>query len=200
MSKQDISSFFQEVEKFHQDNIFFSSRTIYFGGQDSIFGDSGDVVNSSTVAQLIKNLHIFECMSNEPITLLLNTPGGSWDDGIAVYDLIKQMKSPVIIIGMGKIYSMGSVILQAGDRRFLMKNSHVMVHDGTEGYVGDTKSFEAWAKIAKDIRMTMYNIFLEKILEKTPSMDLECIEDLCSHDTIFDAEEACNLGLADEVL
>jgi ATP-dependent Clp protease, protease subunit len=200
VSSADVSSFFNEIEKFHQDNIFISSRTIYFGGQDFMFGEGGDVVNSSTVAQLIKNIHILDCMNSQPITIMLNTPGGSWEDGIAVYDIIQKIKSPIIMLGMGKIYSMGSVILQAGDKRYLTKNTSVMIHDGTDGYVGQAKAFESWAKFSKDVRMTMYNIYYERMKIKNPKITLKEIEDLCSHDTIFNSEEAVNVGLADGIM
>jgi ATP-dependent Clp protease protease subunit len=183
---------------FHEINLFLPTRTIYFGGTNPWRDD--DIVNSQTVAEVIKNLHILECEKIAPINLLLNTVGGSWNDGIVIYDLIKSLQSKVTIIGMGKVFSMGAVILQAGDERILTKNTDVMIHDGREGYYGDTKSFENWAKVSKRVRKTMYEIFYERMKEKNKQITLSAIENLCSHDTIYTAEEAVEIGLADVIM
>jgi len=75
-----------DYQMFHETNLYLPTRTIYFGGQ--CFDE--DVVTSQTVAQLIKNLHILEHREIAPISILLNTIGGSWESGIAVYDVIKN--------------------------------------------------------------------------------------------------------------
>jgi ATP-dependent Clp protease protease subunit len=183
---------------FHELNLFFPTRTIYFGGI-SPWGED-DVITSKSVAEVIKNLHILEYDKIAPITLLLNTIGGSWDDGIIIYDLIQSLKSPVTIIGMGKVYSMGSILIQAGSKRVLTKNTTMLIHDGIDGFFGDTKSFEKWAEIAKKVRTTMYEIYYERMKEKNNKITLANIEQLCSHDSVFNAQEAIDLGLADEIM
>ena len=192
--------FLTNTAVFHEMNLHLPTRTIYFGSVGVDSASDNDEVNCRTVGQLIKNLHILETKEVGPITLLLNTPGGDYNDGIAVYDLIKSLKSPITIIGMGKVFSMGSIILQAGEKRVLTKNTHVMIHDGNDGYMGDTKSFERWAEIAKLIRETMYQIYYERMKEKSKKITLKQIEDLCDHDTIYTAEEAVKIGLADEII
>lgn len=182
---------------FHEFNIFFPTRTIYFGGNDNW---DTDVVTSNTVAEVIKNLHILECDRIAPITLLLNSRGGSWSDGIIIYDLIKTLKSKVSILGMGKVYSMSSIILQASKKRILTKNTQILIHDGYEGYYGDTKSFENWGEIAKKTRQIMYEIYYERMKEKNKKITLKEIENMCSHDFIVNAKEAINLGLADHII
>lgn len=196
--KHRNTSSLNEYDEFHEHNIFVSERTIYFGGKDFI--DSNDEVTSGTIAEVIKNLHILEIRETAPIILLLNTVGGSWDDGIAVYDIIKSLSSPVTIIGLGKVYSMGSIILQAGDIRVLTKNTHLLIHDGTDGYIGETKNFERWAEYSKKIRKKMYEIYYEKMMLKNPKITLKDIERLCSNDTILSAEKSIELGLADEII
>ena len=190
-------NFLNVYSTFHELNIFFPTRTIYFGGNHSW---DDDVVNSRTVADVIKNLHILECDKTAPITLLLNTVGGSWDDGIIIYDLIQSLKSPVTIIGMGKVHSMGSIILQSGIKRILTQNTSMLIHDGQDGFFGDTKSFERWAEVAKKVRMTMYEIYYNRMKEKNKQITLAEIENLCNHDNVFNAKEAIELGLADEIM
>jgi ATP-dependent Clp protease protease subunit len=200
MTKRTSDLFLNNVEKFHADNLYLPTRTIYFGSAGIDSDTDNDEVNCRTVAQLIKNLHILEAKEQKPISILLNTPGGYWEDGIAVYDLIKKLKSRVTIIGMGKIWSMGSIMFQAGNKRILMPNSTIMIHDGKDGFVGDAKSFESWAEDSRRVRHLMYRIYYEQIKKKKSRITMKDIEDLCSHDKIFTAREAVKWGLADKVM
>ena len=187
------------IESFHDNNLHLPSRTVYFGNTANVDSNEAEEVNSITVGQVIKNLHILDYLDDiSPIALWMNTPGGYWDDGIAVYDVIKAIKSKVIIIGAGKIYSMGSIILQAGHKRLLLPNSTVMIHDGWDGYGGDAKSFESWAENSKKRRQAMYEIYYEQMKKKDSKITYKKIEEMCSHDRIFSADEAVEIGLADE--
>jgi len=186
-----------DYEMFHDKNLYVPSRTIYFGGQLEY---ESDEVTSRTVAQLIKNLHILEHREIAPISIFLNTVGGSWEDGIAVYDLIKSLNSEVTIIGIGKVYSMGSIIFQSADNRFLTENTYVMIHDGSEGYEGDPKMIERWMEVSKAIRMKMYDIYWQKMKWKNKKLKLKEIEKLCAIDTLYSSDEAVKVGLADLVI
>jgi ATP-dependent Clp protease protease subunit len=200
MTKRINDLFLAGMILFHETNLYIPTRTIYFGGVGVDSSSDNDEVNCRTVSQLIKNLHILETKEIGPISLLLNTPGGSWEDGIAVYDLINNLKSEVIIIGMGKVWSMGSIIFQAGTKRILMPNSTMMIHDGHDGYVGDAKSFENWAMDSKRVRNIMYNIYYERMKKRNPKITLKDIENMCAHDKILDAKESVEIGLADLVM
>jgi len=200
MAKKINDLFLSNTAIFHEMNLHLPTRTIYFGSVGVDSQTDSDEVNCRTVGQLIKNLHILETKEIRPISLLLNTPGGSWEDGIAVYDLIKNLKSKVTIIGMGKIWSMGSIIFQSGHKRILLPNTTILIHDGTDGYIGDAKSFENWAEDSKRVRNIMYNIYYEKMVKKTPKITLKDIENMCTHDKILNAEEAVNIGLADQIM
>jgi ATP-dependent Clp protease protease subunit len=200
MTKRINDLFLAGMILFHETNLYIPTRTIYFGGVGVDSSSDNDEVNCRTVGQLIKNLHILETREIGPISLLLNTPGGSWEDGIAVYDLINNLKSEVTIIGMGKVWSMGSIIFQAGTKRILMPNSTMMIHDGHDGYVGDAKSFENWAMDSKRVRNIMYNIYYERMKKRNPKITLKDIENMCAHDKILDAKESVEIGLADLVM
>ena len=191
--------FLANIEKFHSDNLYIPTRTIYFGGTN-LLDEDPDEVNCKTAGQLIKNLHILEAKEKAPISILLNTPGGSWEDGIAIYDLIKKTKSKITIIGMGKLYSMGSIILQAADKRMLLPNTIVMIHDGADGFSGDAKSYENWAEFSKHVRKTMYKIYYDNMKKKKTKITLKDIEDMCAHDNWFTAKEAIKIGLADRIM
>jgi ATP-dependent Clp protease, protease subunit len=185
-----------DYELFHNTNLYVPSRTVYFGGQPY----DEDVVTSQTVATLIKNLHILEHREIAPISILLNTVGGSWEAGIAVYDIIQSLQSEITIVGMGQVYSMGSVIIQAADKRVLTPNTYMMIHDGTEYYEGDPKKIERWLEVSKAVLLKMYDIYWQKMKKKNKKIKFSEVEKLCAIDTIYNAEEAVKLGLADEIM
>jgi ATP-dependent Clp endopeptidase proteolytic subunit ClpP len=201
MTKKINDSFITNAVIFHEANLHILSRTVYFGGIGVDSSVDNDEVNCRTIGQLIRNLHILELKERAPISLLLNTSGGTWEDGIAAYDLIRQLKSPVNILGMGKIWSMGSIIFQSGTKRLLLPNTTMLIHDGTDGYLGgDAKSFENWAKDSKRVRNIMYDIYYEKMVKKNPNITLKDIEIMCAHDNTLTAKEAVDMGLADSIM
>lgn len=188
-----------QIERFHLDNLYIPTRVIYFAGTEK-FTEQSDEVSVVSVAQLIKNIHILDSINSDPITLLLNTCGGEWESGIAVYDLIKTIKSKVYIIGLGKLYSMGSVIFQAGYKRYVYSHTQFLLHDGSEAFAGNSKSFERWAENSKKTREIMYQIYLEKMKKKDSKITVEKIEKICAFDSIFNAQEAVDMGLADKII
>ena len=194
--KKITSEFHENICRFHNENIHLPTRSIYFGGDVN----STDEVDSVSVASLIKNLQILEHKEIAPISLILNSCGGSWEDGIAVYDMIRTLQSKVSILGAGKLYSMGSILFQAGDERAIFPNTAMMIHDGSEGYVGSPKSFEAWAEFSKSTRKTMYRIYYDQMKKKKKRITLAQIEEMCSHDKIFHAKDMVEYGLADKII
>lgn len=199
MAKRISDLFLSNVEKFHSDNLYIPTRTIYFGGTN-VLDDAPDEVNCKTIGQLIKNLHILESKEIAPISILMSTPGGSWEDGIAAYDLIKKLKSTITIIGLGKLYSMGSILFQSADKRVLTHNTTLMIHDGSDGFVGNAKDYENWAEFSKHIRKTMYKIYYDKMKKKKTKITLQDVENLCEHDTWYTSKEAIKIGLADKIM
>ena len=196
-------------EKFLVSNVFIPKRMVYFGSDhNTLFGDSfGEPgVDFWSAGILIKNLLFLDSMDNNRIYLFWNSPGGDWNHGMAIYDTIKALKSPVTMIGYCYVRSMGTIVIQACDERLLMTNTGFMIHDGEESISGIPKTVESWGKESKYSRELMYKIYYEKIAEKhgkrkyPRERTLKQIEEWCGHDTIFRAEQAVALGLADKVI
>ena len=181
---------------FHDSNLYIPTRTIYFGGTPY----TADEVDAISIAQVIKNLQILEHQKIAHISLILNSCGGDWFSGVGLYDVINALKSKVTIIGIGQLFSMGSVIFQAGYKRVLTKHTTMLIHDGFDGFSGDPKSYENWAENSKEVRKQMYQIYYEQMKKKNNKITLKKIEEMCSHDKIINAEEAVKLGLADEII
>jgi ATP-dependent Clp protease protease subunit len=86
--------------------------------------------------------------SEKPITIYINSPGGSVIDGLAIYDTIQQVKSPVSTICIGQAASMASIILLAGTKgmRYGLKNCRVMIHQGSGGTRGQATDIEIYTR------------------------------------------------------
>jgi ATP-dependent protease ClpP protease subunit len=96
---------------------------------------------------------------------------------------------------------MGSVILQAADERILAPNARVMIHYGYMGMAPNhTKIYQKWAEECKKLDQQMLDIYMDKIVEKHPRFQRNQLDEMCNFDTILNAQEAVNLGLADSIL
>jgi len=198
-----MRTFFRDdIEKFQDYGILIPNRTIYFGSEsyDEDEGCEESGVDFESAKKVIKNLIYLDNKSDEAITLYWNSPGGDWNRGMAIYDVILGLRSPVIMVGLGMVRSMGTIIMQACKKRFLSPNCDFMIHDGEEANYGESKTFEAWGNYSKLSRIKMYEIFLKKIRKKHTDYTIKKIEQLCTHDCIMTGQEAVDLGLADKVL
>lgn len=188
-----------DFSKFHDYGAYIPKRIIYFGSEIDIEGQENGVDYASG-KKVIKNLLTLDAINHKMITLYINTPGGCWYQGMAIFDIIKNIKAPVKAIGIGQVMSMGTIIFQACKYRCLLKNATFMIHDGYEGTGGEAKTFEAWGDFSKKVRKQMYEIYLSQILKKHKKFTIERVEKLCNHDKIMDAVGAVRLGLADKVI
>ncbi len=99
------------------------------------------------------------------------------------------------MIGLGMVASTATAIFQAGDLREIMPNSVFLLHDGTEGFEGEAKSFESWAEFSKKSRQTLYQIYSEKSLKPASFW-----QSLCLKDSILSANQVVDFGLADKII
>lgn len=197
---KENKAFLDTIEKFFDYNIYLPARTLYFGSEDIDFDFNEAGVDYKSVKRAVKGLFVLNSINDKPIRFILNSPGGYWYHGMALYDAIKYSRSPVTVIAIGQCMSMGTIILQAAVKRVLAPNCTLMIHDGYDGFYGKSKDFEAWAEHAKIIRDKMYKIYYEKMVKKNKRIKLKDIEAMCNNDKIFGSREAVKMGLADEVI
>lgn len=136
--------------------------------------------------------------SENPITLLINSEGGSVVDGLAIYDTMKALPCPVRTICVGEASSMVAVILAGGEKgnRAILPNAQVMIHDPIlTGCGGPALTVDAISqrlmrtrKLVAEIMAECTGKSVEEILEKT------------ARDTFFTANEAVEFGLVDSVI
>lgn len=171
----------------YEHNIDISTKTIYLG-----YGGAEDCdVDEVLAADVLKGLHLLSTIKpEEPIHIILNCQGGDTQHGLAIYDAIRNVKSPVHITVYGHCYSMAAWILQAGDIRRMSKNSSLMIHHG-EG------SKTAFDRQQDD---TCVDILLDRIREKHPTYSRQKLDKQLLKDWYMIPEEALELGLIDEVV
>lgn len=185
------------IDRFYDQHVWLEGRTLYIGAQHSHVTDdySADEVSPYMAESVIKGLTVLNLKPTEPISILLNSPGGDITQGLAIYDAIKRSPCHIEIIATGQCMSSASIILQAADKRILTKNCFVMVHDGTDANEGRPVDVLAWAKFGQVINKIMYNIYAERSGKPNTYWHKKC-----QNDYIMTADEAVLEGLADEII
>lgn len=130
------------------------------------------------------------------ISMYINSPGGHVHSGLAIYDTMQYIRSPVSTVCMGMAASMGSVILTAGaaGRRIALPNARIMVHQPSGGFRGQASDIE---RHAEDIIKTKRR--LNEIYVHHTGQTYEEVERKLDRDTFMSAEEAKEWGLIDDV-
>ena len=131
------------------------------------------------------------------ISLYLNTPGGSVTAGMAIYDTMKYIPTPVSTICIGQAFSMGALLLAGGARgkRQALPNSRVLLHQPMGGIGGQATDMEIHAKEILKIRQQ-----LDQVLADDSGQPLERVQRDTERDFFMGPEEAKEYGLIDEII
>jgi ATP-dependent Clp protease, protease subunit len=178
-----------DIDKCMDHGIDLSSRTVFLM----------EDIEEYSVEPAIKALHILDRSPGE-IVIKMTTNGGDWYAGMALYDAIAACENPVKFIGMGKVLSMGGIIMQSADERLLTKHCAVLVHYGSDWAGGHVKDLERRALENKRTGVEMEDVFLPRIREKIPGFSREDFKQKFAFDVYMSAKEAVDFGLADDIL
>lgn len=153
-----------------------------------------DQVSSLICAQL---LFLESENPNKDISFYINSPGGVVSAGLAIYDTMQYIRSPVSTVCIGMAASMGSLLLTAGakGKRFALPNARVMVHQPSGGAQGQATDIEIQAREILELRKRLNQIYV-----KHTGQPVEAIEAKLERDSYMSAEEAMNWGLIDKVV
>lgn len=157
-------------------------------------------MDESTSASIVAQLLFLEAENPEKaINLYINSPGGSVTAGLAIYDTMTYIRSPVTTICVGQAASMGSLLLCGGavGQRFCLPHSSIMVHQPSGGYFGQASDIAIHAKEILRVRHQLNQIYQQHL---TKSHTLDDIEKLMERDYFMGAKEALELGLVDKIL
>ena len=157
-------------------------------------GPVEDGMASLICAQL---LHLEAENPKKEIQMYINSPGGVVTSGLAIYDTMQYIKSPVITLCLGMAASMGSFLLMAGEKghRIALPNSRIMVHQPSGGFSGKASDIE---RHAEDIIKTKKR--LNEIYAKHTGQSIERVHADMERDRYFTGDEALAYGLVDRVI
>ncbi len=131
------------------------------------------------------------------ISFYINSPGGVVSAGLAIYDTMQYVRSPISTVCIGQAASMGSLLLCAGakEKRFALPNARIMVHQPSGGAQGQAADIEIQAREILALRHRLNEIYV-----KHTGKALEVIERKLERDSFMSAEEARDFGLVDTVV
>ncbi len=153
-----------------------------------------DEVSSLVCAQL---LFLESENPAKDIAFYINSPGGVVSSGLAIYDTMQYIKSPVSTVCIGQAASMGSLLLCAGakGKRFALPNARIMVHQPSGGAQGQATDIEIQAREILTLRKRLNEIYV-----RHTGQEIEAIERKLERDSYMSAEEARDFGIVDEVV
>ncbi|MGH7655602.1 MAG: ATP-dependent Clp endopeptidase proteolytic subunit ClpP [Gemmatimonadaceae bacterium] len=158
----------------------------------------GTSINDDVANMIIAQMLFLDADNpGRDIYLYLNSPGGNVSSGMAIYDTMQFLRSPVNTICMGMAASMGSFLLAAGraGRRSALPHSRIMIHQPSGGAQGTAADIEIQAKEILYLRAQMNGLYA-----KHTGRPLEQIERDMERDFFMSAEEAVKYGIIDSVI
>ena len=158
----------------------------------------GSVVDDQVASVICAQLLFLESQDPEKeIYLYINSPGGSVSAGMAIFDTMNYITSPVATMCMGRAASMGALLLTAGKPglRYALPNSQVMIHQPLGGYQGQASDIEIHTREILRARER-----INAIMAKCTNQPLEKVAKDTDRDYFMTAEEAKEYGLVDKVL
>jgi ATP-dependent Clp endopeptidase proteolytic subunit ClpP len=157
--------------------------TVYLYDEIGFFGTS-----AADFASEVAGLDV------DTITLFINSPGGEVYDGVTIFNTLRRHKATVNVVVDGLAASAASFIAQAGDKRTMTRNSTMMIHDASTLAWGDAAEMRRTADLLDKASSNIADIYAQRC-----GKDPGYWRDLMTAETWFDAAEAVEFGLADEV-
>ncbi len=155
-------------------------------------------INKELADSIVRQLLILDSEDEKaPIYMYIDSPGGDVDAGFAIFDVIRYVKAPVYLIGMGLIASAATLVLLAVDKknRIGLPNSRYLIHQPLGGMRGVATDIEIYAKDMEKIRAK-----LNKIIADQTGTPLDQVTKDTDRDYWLDAEEAVNYGLISKIV
>ncbi|WOL07369.1 hypothetical protein Cni_G16109 [Canna indica] len=155
-------------------------------------------ISDDTAAVVVAQLLFLESENpSKPVHLYINSPGGAVTAGLAIYDTMQYIRSPVSTLCLGQAASMGSLLLAAGapGERRALPHSRVMIHQPSGGYSGQASDIAIHANEILKIRERLNDIYA-----RHTGQPIKRIEQCMERDMFMSPEDAKEFGLVDEVI
>lgn len=179
---------YQRMREMTLDDLLLENRIVFMIGE----------INYRMATEVImKMLYLDNLKRGVEISLYINSPGGSVDDTMAIYDTMRFISSPVATYCIGRAQSGGAIILAAGTkgRRHALPHAKVMLHQPWGGVTGQAEDIRIQAEEILRAKRT-----INEILSKHTGLTPDKIAEETERDKYMTAEEALKYGLIDDVL
>tara|TARA_B100000519_G_C14103805_1_gene372359 strand:- start:103 stop:783 length:681 start_codon:yes stop_codon:yes gene_type:complete len=207
MSKSSTQSKNDNASLVHDYGLCINNREIYL---HSYIGESEDEpgVDYRMAVRFQKNINILNRIAQEPILIHMHTIGGSWHDGMGIYDAIKLSPCQVTILCYGSVSSMSSVILQSADIRIMLPNTEFMIHYGSMGVDANSISVKSAVDQNEKLNKIMLDIYASSCYgsQKFDGYSIDRIKRFLDsrmrqkQELYLDSRECVEYGFADAVL
>jgi ATP-dependent Clp protease, protease subunit len=179
---------YQRYRQMSLDDMLLENRIVFL---------IGEITYQRAAEVIMKMLYLDNLKRNSEISLYINSPGGSVDDTMAVYDTMRFVNSPVATYCIGRAQSGAALILAAGTKgsRFALPHAKVMLHQPWGGVSGQAADIKIQAEEILKAKIT-----INEILAKHTGQSVEKIAAETERDRYMTADEAREYGLIDEVL
>jgi ATP-dependent Clp protease protease subunit len=166
--------------------------------QERIIFLGQEVTDSLANSIIAAMLYLDSDDNTKPISIYINSPGGSVTAGMAIYDTMQHIKSPVVTICVGLAASMGAFLLAAGEKgkRFALPHARIMIHQPLGG-TGRRQASDIEIEAREILRIRHQ---LNGILADRTGQPIEKIEKDTDRDYFLSAQEAKEYGLIDKVI
>src|SRR5438034_7838755 len=165
--------------------------------RDRIIFINGQIDDATTALVCAQLLFLESENPTKDIALYINSPGGVVTSGLAIYDTMQYIRSPVSTVCIGQAASMGSLLLCAGakGKRFSLPNANIMIHQPSGGAQGQATDIEIQAREILRLRARLNEIYV-----KHTGQPREVIASAVERDKFLTPLEAKEFGLIDEVV
>ena len=182
------ASHYQRTREMTLDDMLLDNRIVFLVG----------AISYQRAAEVIMKLLYLDNMNNSSdINLYINSPGGSVDDTMAIYDTMRFIGSPVATYCIGRAQSGGALVLAAGTKgkRHALPHAKLMLHQPWGGVTGQAADIKIQAE-----EILKAKVMMNEVLSKHTGQPIEKIAEETERDRYMTAKEALEYGLIDEVL
>jgi ATP-dependent Clp protease, protease subunit len=168
-------------------NLLFKARTLIISGE----------VNQKLAANVIGQLLAMDSVSDDPITIYINSQGGHVESGDTIHDMIRYVRSKVRMVGTGWVASAGALIFVAvpKDRRFSLPHTRYLLHQPAGGMRGSAADVEIEAREILKMRERLNRVFADRT-----GQSVERIEEDTRRNFWLGASEAVDYGLVGSII
>lgn len=179
---------YQRTREMTLDDLLLENRIVFM---------IGEISYRMATEVIMKLLYLDNLKRGVEISLYINSPGGSVDDTMAIYDTMRFIGSPVATYCIGRAQSGGAVILAAGTkgRRHALPHAKIMLHQPWGGVTGQAEDIRIQAEEILKAKKT-----INEVLAKHTGLTEEQLATETERDKYMTAEEAKTYGLIDDVL